>query len=318
VLNIDWYIEFKNTEGKRFQLALMAECEIIASVDNLADMATIVLPEAVMNEPLNFEGKISRGTEVFIKLGYDGLLYDEFTGFIQDITNTDSSIKILCEDALFLFRTGVKDVELKPTSTKKIAQYIIDQVDSTYKLNCTYDINYEKFTIHDATGYDVLKKIQEETTANIFFNTKTKELHIHEPYLEKGGEALYSMQYNIETSSLEYKNKLDYKVEVSIESVDSKGNVHKTTIGTTGGEKITKKVGTMGSEAAEKLAQTILKTESAAGYEGSFDTWLIPFVQPTFSARIKDEDYPEKTAWYYVKSVTTHLSEGGGVRTVTP
>lgn len=318
MLNIDWYIQFKNNEGKRFQLALMAECEIISSVDNLADTATIVLPEAVMNEPLNFENKIARGTEVLIRLGYDGNLEDEFIGYIQDITNNDSSLKILCEDALFLFRVGVPDVELKPTSLTKIAQYLIDNIDSSFTLNCDYDVNYEKFTIHQATGYDVLKKIQDETKANIYFDTKNKVLHIHPPYVEKGGEVFYSMQKNIENSSLEFKNKLDTKVEVTIESTDINGNVNQVVSGTTGGDKVTIKVGSMDTASMKKIADNEVLKQSAAGYEGSFDTWLIPFCKPTFSARIKDEDYPEKTAYYYVKSVTTTLSEAGGVRTITP
>ncbi len=318
MLNIDWYIQFKNNEGKRFQLALMAECEIISSVDNLADTATIVLPEAVMNEPLNFENKIARGTEVLIQLGYDGNLEDEFVGYIQDITNNDSSLKILCEDALFLFRVGVPDVELKPTSLTKIAQYLIDNINSSFTLNCDYDVNYEKFTIHQATGYDVLKKIQDETKANIYFDTKNKVLHIHPPYVEKGGEVFYSMQKNIENSSLEFKNKLDTKVEVTIESTDINGNVNQVVSGTTGGDKVTIKVGSMDTASMKKIADNEVLKQSAAGYEGSFDTWLIPFCKPTFSARIKDEDYPEKTAYYYVKSVTTTLIEAGGVRTITP
>jgi hypothetical protein len=123
--SLDWYIEFNNN-GKRTQLALLAECDIISSVDNLTDTATIVLPEAVMNSVLNFEDKIKRGTEVLIKLGYDGKLETEFIGYIKEITNSDSSLKILCEDALFLFRVGVSDIELKTTSVTEIAQYVIN------------------------------------------------------------------------------------------------------------------------------------------------------------------------------------------------
>lgn len=315
--DMDWYIEF-TTDGKRRQLAMLSECEIIASVDNLADTATIVLPESVMNLVLNFEDKIIRGTEVLIKMGYDDDLQTEFIGYVQDITNSDNSLKILCEDALFLFRVGVKDVELKPTSIAKIAQYILNEIDPSFTLVSTYDINYEKFTIHQATGYDVLKKIQSETKANIFFNTEKKELHIHPPYLEKGGEVFYSMQKNIENSSLEFKNKLDTKVEVTVESTDTKGNVHKVVSGTTGGHKITLKVGAMDEASMEKIANAEVLKNSAPGYEGSFDTWLIPFVKPTYSARIKDEDYPDKTGYYYIKSVITNLSEAGGKRTITP
>ena len=315
--SLDWNIEFK-TSGKRYTLAMLAECDIVKSVNNLADVATIVLPEAVMNEALSLEHKIIRGSEVLIQLGYDGNLKNEFIGYVQDVINSDSSLKIVCEDALFLFRKGVKDKELKPTSLKKIAQYLVDEIDSGYKVNCSYDINYEKFTIHQATGYDVLKKIQQESGANIFFNTEDKTLHIHEPYIEKGGEVFYSMQKNIENSSLEFKNKLDAKVEIIVESTDIKGNVHQTTTGTTGGDKVTIKVGSM-NEASKKLrAELELIQRTAPKYEGTFDTWLIPMVKPTYSARLKDEDYLENKAWYYVVGVTTNLSESGGKRTITP
>ncbi|NRR90662.1 hypothetical protein HSX10_03690 [Winogradskyella undariae] len=317
MLNIDWYIEFKTAE-KRYQLALMSECEVISSVDNLSDTATIVLPEAVMNDVLNFDDKIGRGTEVIIRMGYDGDLQTEFVGFIKDITTNDSSLKILCEDALFLFRVGVPDIEMKPTSLTEVAQYLIDNIDSSYTLKCDYDINYEKFTIHQATGYDVLKKLQDETKANIYFDSELKQLHIHPPYVEKGGEALYSMQYNIENSSLEFKNRLDNKVEVTVESTNIRGEVSKVVSGTTGGDKVTLKVGAMDEASMERIANAEVLKRSASGYEGSYDGWLLPFVKPTYSLRIKDEDYPNKTDWYYCKSVVTKLSESGGQRTITP
>lgn len=297
---------------------MLVECEVFSSVDNLADTATIILPEAVMNEVLNFENKLARGSEVIIKMGYDKNLKTEFTGYIQDIINNNNSLKIICEDALFLFRVSVGDKELKPTSLAQVAQYVIDEIDSNYTLKCTYPINYEKFTIHQATGYDVLKKIQEETKANIFFDTEKKELHIHPPYIQKGGEVFYSLQKNIENSSLEFKNKLDEKLEVIVESTDINGNVYKVTAGISGGNKVKIRVGAMDEASMQRIADSQLLKNNAAGYEGTFDTWLIPFVKPTYSARIKDEEYPNKTGWYYVASVVTNLSSSGGIRTITP
>lgn len=314
---MDWNIEFHN-QGKRFKLGILAECEIECSVDNLADSATIVLPEAVMNQVLNIQEKISRGTKVLIQLGYDNKLETEFEGYIQEITTNDSTLKIICEDALFLFRVSVPDVELKPSSLKQIAQYLIDKIDPSFTLNCDYDISYEKFVIHQATGYDVLKKIQEETKANVYFDTTNKVLHIHPLYLEKAGIVRYSMQQNIEKSSLEYKLAIDKKIEVTIESTDTKGKVTSITAGTTGGDKINLKVGPMSAADMRKVANAALVKNSFNGYSGSFDGWLIPFVKPTYSARIEDADYPYKDGNYYVVSVKTNFSESGGVRTITP
>ena len=314
---LNWDINFKNKSGD-WTLGILAECEIEKSTKNLADFATIVLPEAHYNKVLNVQESIKRGDEVRIRLGYDRDLLTEFEGYVKEIITQDSSLKIKCEDGLFLFRNGVSNKTFKATNVKTIAQYLIKSIDPSYKLVCDYNIAYEKFTIYKATGYDVLKKIQEETGADIFFNMAKKELHIHPAYTQKTGEAFYSMQHNIESSSLEYKTAEDRKVEVTIESVGSDGKTVSYTTGTTGGEKITKKVGRMNKAAIKMIADVEYKNKMAPGYEGSFDGWLIPYVEPGYTIGIDDKDYPYKNDNYYCESVVTKFSESGGVRTVTP
>ena len=124
------------------------------------------------------------------------------------------------------------------------------------------------------------------------------------------------MQVNVEKSSLEYKEAIDRKVEVIVESTNVKGKVESYTAGTTGGEKITLKVGSVSPQDLPKIANAELIRRSADMYEGSIDGWLIPFVKPTYSAKIKDEDYPEKDGTYYVVGVVTSVSEAGCKRTV--
>ena len=315
--NISWDIRFK-TDNTKYSLRTVESIYIEESVENLVDTAVITLPEAYMNQVFNIGKEVKRGSEIVIKAGYDGDLQTEFVGYVLDVVNNDNSLKINCEDALFLFRKDVKDVELKPTSVPEIAQLLINQIDASYKLVCDYSISYEKFVIHQATAYDVLKKITEETKANIYFNTEKKELHIHPPYIEKGGEAIYSMQRNIENSSLEFKKAIDRKVEVTVEKTNLNGKVESYTAGTTGGEKITLKVGSVATADLKKIAEAELIRRSTDMYEGSFDTWAIPFVKPTHSAKIKDEDYPEQDGKYYVVSVTTEINENGFKRTVKP
>lgn len=313
---LDHDISFEH-EGKKFQLALLISVTIEKSVELLSDTATIVLPESVLNRVLDIRSKIGRGATVSIRLGYNGDLRDEFNGYIEDIKENDSSLIIKCEDALFLFRNAVPDVELKPTSVAKIAQYLIDHIDPEFQLSCDYDLGYEKFVIHQATAYDVLKKLLEETKANIYFDTLSKTLHVHPPFVEKTGEVKYSMQRNIEKSSLEYKRAEERKAEVTVESIDSKGNVTSIKRGSTGGDKITLKVGSMSKSDMIKVAESELFRRSSDAYEGTIDTWLIPFVEPTYTAELKDSDYPDKMGRYYIPKVVTSFSQSGGVRTVS-
>ena len=314
--NLDWEIKFK-TGSKVYNLGMLLECEIEKNVENLADVAVITLPETVLNQALKVKDKIGRGSEVTIKTGYNGDLKTEFIGFVRDIT-TDGSLKIQCEDALFLFRKGIKDKMLKPTSVKKIAEYVCSEIGEGYKVVVEGDLAYEKFVIHQATGYDVLMKLQEETKYNIYFNTEKKELHIHPPFTEKGGYVIYCMQKNIEKSSLEYKKAIDRKLEVTVESIQKNGTVKTAKSGNTGGDTVTLKVGQMSEADAKKIAEAEVLKRSSDMYEGSFDTWLIPYCEPTYSAKIVDFDYSEQSAIYYVKATKVNISSSGGVRTITP
>ncbi|MEY4902579.1 MAG: hypothetical protein RLZZ292_394 [Bacteroidota bacterium] len=314
--DMTWDVWFY-TNKEAYQLRTVKEIEITTTVDNLADTATITLPEAVMNAVLKVQDKIKRGTRVVIKLGYNHNNITEFEGYVREIVTNNNALKIECEDALFLFRTQIKDIELKPTSVKKIADYLVNEINPAFKVVCSeYDLGYEKFVIHQATGYDVLKKLQEETKANIYFNTAKKELHIHPPYFEKGGDVVYSAQKNIRSASLEYKKAIDKKVEITVERTGIDGKVKSFKKGTTGGDAVTIKVGAFSDDAVEKIVDAELLKRNADGYEGSIDTWLIPYVAPTFTARYIDEDYPEKTGSYYVVSVKTNFSEAGGKKTV--
>lgn len=310
-------IRFK-TDGKEFKLNLLNSVEIKSSVENLVDTATIVLPETVLNAVLNLEDKIKRGTEVSIKLGYDDDLKTEFEGFVTQLNNKSGSLNIECEDALFVFRKSVKDKQFKPAKVKDVLQYLIDEVDPSFKLemDSDYGITYEKFTIYKAEAYDVLSKIQSELKANIYFDSASKTLNFHAPFKGEAGKVTYDMARNVETSSLEYKRAIDRKLEVTIQSTKTDGSVKEVKAGTPGGEQITMKVGAMSEADMKKVAETALIQRNADRYEGSITTWLQPFVKPSYRAKFKDDDYQERNGNYYVTEVNTSFGDGGGKRDV--
>ena len=306
-------ITWKITVGK-FKLNMLESAEITRSVEQLSDTAVITLPGSCFNKAIEIEGKIKRGDTVTIECGYDDTLVKEFEGYLESISTDDGSIKLNCEDAIFKFRKPIADKEFKNPDVKDLLNYVCSKI-SGYTLVCDYGFKYDKYIVRNNTGHDILKKVQEETKANIYL--KGKELHVHGQYEKIFGSSKYSFQVNIEKSELEYKNAEDRPFEVIVEGKGKDGKVIRATAGEKGGDSETiKRDGISDIAYLTKIAEQAAKTKSYTGYSGSFTGWLVPFTDAGYKVSLKDEDYKLKEGDYYVLEVVTKISASGGERTV--
>lgn len=300
----------------KYLLQVVEEVKVIRSVGNLADTCTIKMPVSVMNKRIQeIESKLKRGDFVSIQFGYDNKLLEEFRGYLQRIESQTDGITIYCEDEMFLFRKKIANRTFKNPSIKELLGYCINQLGLSLKLEVDYEMNFEKFTIFQSEAFDVLKKIQEETKANIYIQGNT--LYCVGQYVQKLGEVIYDFEKNIETADLTWQNAEDKKVEIEIVSTTPDGKTLKGMAGTQGGQKITRNVTNFNQAALNKIAKEELKRHSYDGYEGKITGWLVPFVQPSYTARIIDKDYPERQGGYFVDAVETTISASGGIRVVS-
>lgn len=300
-----------------FRLKMVEKVSIKRSVELLSDTATITLPGTVFNKAINIEDKIKVGDAVEIELGYNDDLKPEFKGYLKGIKTDGGSLTLELEDDIYLFRKSVKDEEMKDASVKSILENICSQVGG-FSVSCDYDFTYDKFVINNATGYDVLKKIQDEASPNIYL--KDKVLHVHPQYAEIFGEARFDFSRNIERdgTDLKYKSEDERKLLVVVEGTDETGATVSVEKGTTGGDKMTLKLpGVSSRSSLEQKAQSVLEQKVYTGYEGSFQSWLIPYVDAGYKVSITDPDYEIKDGTYYVISVETTFSKDGGVRKIT-
>ena len=300
-----------------YNLRMIESVNIKRSVELLTDTATITLPATVFNQALTIDETIKRGDAVTIELGYDDNLVTEFEGYVESINTDGGSLTINCEDGIFLYRVEIPNKELKNASVKDILNYVNREVGQGFSLNCDYDFSYDKFTIVNANGYDVLKKIQDEAKPNIYL--KDNVLHVHPQYSEIFGEARYDFSKNIEAdgTDLKYRRKEDRKVRITIEYTGSDGKTKKYEFGDIGGESISKKTSTSNQKSIELLAQQEYESKSYTGFEGSFQGWLIPYCEAGYKVTIIDHDYEYKKGTYYVLGVETTFSEQGGIRKIT-
>ena len=300
----------------KYRLKMVDSVKVKHSVEQLSDTATITLPAMVAGAALKVEDKLNVGDEVTIQLGYNDSLQTEFKGYLKAINTDGGNLTLECEDAIWLFDKKVDDVELKSVSMKALLEKVVVQVDPSYKVQTEFDFTWDKFVFYHATARDVLKKVQDETKANIWFRDGV--LHVQPQYAQASNKTIvFDFSRNIESSNLKYRKASDKKVEVTVKMTNAAGKSFEKTAGASGGKSIKKVV----SGVSETELATIAKNEHNLwcydGYEGSFTGWLIPFVEPGDAVKLKDADYEYKEGVYYVTGTEVSFSKEGGKRTVS-
>lgn len=298
-----------------FRLGMLDRVEIHRSVELLADTATVVLPASEYNAALNVEDSLHRGDRVSISIGYEETgLREEFTGWLQRIGTDGGDITLECEDDLFKFRVALPDAEYRDISLQDLLQKVADGVSGGYTVDCTYTWRYDRFVVHTATGYDVLKKVQEECGADIYLQGGV--LHVHPPATLTGDDVLYDFALNVEDCNLTYRRAEDRPVRVTVKALLPDGKVKELEVGPTGGDSVEVRSAASDDASMRERGEAELRRHSFDGYDGSVTTWLIPYVEPGYAAELHDRDYEYKDGRYFVNAVTTEFSRDGGKRTV--
>lgn len=298
-----------------WRLGMVEKVTVRRSVEELADTAVITLPGAEYNAALQVEDKLHRGDPVTIDLGYDEVgMVREFTGWVQRIGTDGGAITLECEDDLYLFRKAVPDAQLSNITLADLLARVVEGIGGGFTVDCSYSWTYAQFVISSATGYDVLKKVQEECGADIYIEGRT--LHVHGPGEKVGNTVLYDFTRNIQDSDLTYRRTEDRRVRVVVKALTPDGKVKEREYGTTGGDRVTVRAMSSDDESMRLRGESEHKRLTFDGYDGNIVTWLVPYVKPGDKAELHDPDYEYKDGAYYVRSVETEFSADGGTRIV--
>lgn len=307
-------MQFDITVGD-WRLGMVEKVEIVRSVEQLADTCIITLPGAEYNKALDVEQKLHRGDRVVVNLGYAEIgMIQEFEGWLQRIGTDNGAITLECEDDLFLFRKALKDRQLENVTLSDLLALVVEEVGGGFDIDCSYSWTYQKFVISTATGFDVLKKIQEESGADIYIQGKT--LHVHGPGEKVGNTIIYDFEQNVQDCDLTYRRTEDRRVRIVVKALLPDGKVKEKEYGTTGGDRVVVRSAASDDASMDLRGKSEHKRLTFDGYDGNIVTWLVPYIKPGDSAEIHDREYQYKDGTYYVKGVKTEFSAEGGVRTV--
>lgn len=304
--------------GKQYVLDSFSSLEITSSWKHLGELATLKLGR--LRGQLNKQ--LSEGDQVEIRLGYDGVLYTEFAGYIARLL-PNQPFEIRCLDEVYhLQRTNInkswKETTLKEvieTATKGFKVQLADQMP---------EIKLKPFRVANASAAKVLLKFKESYGLAIYF--RGKSLYVGLPYSEDVSTTfpnidtptIYDLQKNVLATELEYRQAKDVKIRLKAISILKDNKKLEVTVGSSSDEGELRtwiSPEPINDKATlKKIAEEKIQLYRYSGYKGGIKTLGIPFITHSAKCKIKDAAYPQREGLYFVDEVKTTINKSGGFK----
>ena len=306
----------------QFTFRSISEVEIIKSIEELSDTATIKMPSKFIvrqnGEEKLVENALKVGDKVSIKLGYEEKYEGvEFTGFVVAI-GSKIPLEIKCEDAMWLLRRkNITYAFNDKTPLKTILHKVVEntEIELSDKIP---NVDVEKFIIRNANGTQVLQKLKEHLALSIYLDSEGKLYAGLEQLNNLHKEAIYDLNYNLVENNLEYKTAEQKRLRIKYTYMDSKNKKKSVEVGDKDGELRTFHTSIISDEKKmEEMAHAEMQKLKYDGFEGSVKSFLIPFSTNGMTAVIKDKEHPNREGRYFIKKVVTSFGNNGARREIS-
>lgn len=254
---------------------------------------------------------VKAGDAVEIRLGYGREMNLEFKGYVRRI-NLKSPLEIECEDAFYLCRTRQVSLSGKSSTLDDILKACGLTVGQAATLTL------KNFVADNLPASSVLEKLKADYGLHVFFDMDGKVYAIRA--FDLVSETVrYEMRRNvIKDDELKYLKASEAKLKVKAVCFMADGSKVEATIGEDGGAEKTLYFYDVESWAELKtLAEAELRKYSKDGYEGTIETFLLPYAEPCMAADLIDPVYPERSGKYHITAVETSFGLSGARRKVS-
>ena len=254
---------------------------------------------------------IKVGDTVEIRLGYGREMNLEFRGYVRRI-NLKTPLEIECEDEFDRCRTRQVTVSGK---TSKLSDVLSA---CGLSVGQAAELTLKNFVADNQTVSSVLEKLKTDYGLNIFFGMDGKVYAIRAFDLVSS-TVKYELRKNvIKDDDLKFLKASDVKCKIKAVCYMADGSKVEATIGDDGGMERTLYFYDVESTGELKtLAEAELKKYSRDGYEGTIETFLLPYAEPCMVAELVDPVYSERDGRYHITAVETTFGTGGARRKVS-
>lgn len=281
--------------------------EVVSTWQQLGDTATILLP--------NVEGRLASllkpGDPVEVKLGYDGLLVTEFTGYVVRVAPT-MPVRVECMDETWQLRQQTVSMSWPSIQLKDFLAWLVPGA----MLDQVPQMTLSPWRVDGVTKAEALEAINEQYGLAVYF--RGPQLFCGLPYTEQGiAEEHYHFQRNCLQGNLAYRRKEDVRVKVKAVGIRPDNSRLEVVIGDADGELHTLTYYNVGEAELRQQAEEQMKRLRFDGYSGSFLAFGQPNPVHGAVVHLYDEVYPEREGSYYIDQVITSYGPGGYRRSIT-
>lgn len=329
------------TIGK-FRFSGVNEVRISRSLHSIADTATIKIPsisKIISNGKVSPDAVItgkqfSDGDPVTIKLGYNGNLRTEFSGFVKR-RNLDMPLAVECEGYSWLLRRNNVNDFYPSITVKDLLTAALSGIDSNYNITvqCSVDFELSNVLIDNKSGFDVINDLLKYTDGclSCFFIQPdtlwcglvyTPYANGNDPFGGAPDDNLvnYRLGYNVvKDNTLNERLTENDPVQVKYSKKLSNGSIISSTSDAFGnGARTQSKILNHINDVA---TLSLLANEKAyrlnySGYEGSINTFHEPYCLPGYKAYITDDWYPERNGTYLIEGTEVDFGVTGARRII--
>ena len=287
-------IEFpaSRTRGK-VTIRRFSKVKIETSWKKLTDTATIVLPRKVKDfDRYKVNDIFQAGDPVIIRLGYDGDLFDEFTGYIFKVT-TGVPIEITLEDEMYMLKRETVSISKASCSLKEL----INEIAPGYTVQCDDSaigsVRYSKKLVSE-----ILDDLKSKMGLYTYFRGKT--LVCGRTSIDGGQRVKVSLEKQAQET---LKERNVEQVYVRLESLQKNGKMLKGDKGEKKGNTITIKQPNLTKVEIERVVNDAYDKATKPGLSGDLTLFGVPRVQHGMIVDLSSILYPEKDGAYYIDSV---------------